>query len=649
MPTTREAFGNIHRHRFLSMHRRFVWVFMLIGFAGGVKAQQSHVPPKVSAKAEKALGDGQSLISEGRFEEGIARFEALIARYPTWLAPREVLARAQYGAGHRRDAINTIEAALAIDTLSQLPLLLTLGRLLEEESDWVRARACYAGVIRNGVHAPALVEKATAALQAFEGKRHLFRDDTAGTLTPMADGINSPGHEALGRWTLDARHFIFTRLVDGQEDIYFATLDSTSYPVKTEPWAWNTAANEGAHALSPDGRYFIFTACDQPDGSGSCDLYMAVLRGEFWAQPRNLGAPVNGPSWEGQPCFGLDGRTLYFSSSRPGGYGGRDIWFATERAPGKWSVPVNAGPKINTAADEESPYVHFDGGTLYFMRNGRDGLGGYDLYIARLGLDGRWRTAENMGTPVNSGADEGALSLHPDGLHAVITRLTETRKNDLFVFALPEKHRAAPAQALRVALRDAATGLPVKGQAEIFEVVDFDTVRLLKSADDQGKLAITLLRAREYGLLAVAEGYFPRSLDLPPDAGEERSLLIDLDPVSADSATVVFENILFESGSAMLLPAAAPEIQQIVQFLRTQPAYHAEIRGHTDDVGRAEDNQILSETRAMAVRNELGRLGIDTGRLTAHGLGESQPITDNADELGRRRNRRTEIRFFRPR
>lgn len=625
---------------------RVLITILALATSVALDAQQAYAPPKIPAKAQKDLETAMLRIGGGQAAAGITDLGELINRYPTWLEPRAALARVQYDQGKKDAAIQTIEASLAIDTLSQLDLLYTLGRLYQETSEWDKAGACYAAVARKGVHVPGLAGRAAASLKELESKQALTAGDHNLELIPMPAAINTAAHEALGRWTLDGRQFIFTRRDGQQEDIYLATLDSMGNPAKVDSWTWNTAMNEGAHAISPDGTYLIFTACNMPDGRGSCDLYMAVRRGEHWAQPRNMGAPINGPSWEGQPCFGLDGQTLFFSSGQPGGYGGRDIWYATQRAPGKWNVPVNAGPSINTAEDEESPFVHFDGRTIYFMRNTTDGLGGYDLYVARMGIDGKWMKAENMGAPINSGADEGALSLHPDGERAVITRLTEERKNDLFTFTLPMKWRAAPAQALHLALSDAQTGQPVRGRVELFEIIDYDTVRLSQPADEHGKLTLALRRDSEYGLIALADGYYPKSVSLPASDEADRRVALSLEPIAAATTTLVFENILFETGSSTLMSAAAPELEQLGRWLAEHPEYHAEIRGHTDDVGDAADNQRLSEARAGVVRDALVRRGIDAARLTALGFGESQPVADNATAEGRRKNRRTEVRLI---
>jgi outer membrane protein OmpA-like peptidoglycan-associated protein len=312
---------------------------------------------------------------------------------------------------------------------------------------------------------------------------------------------------------------------------------------------------------------------------------------------------------------------------------------------GNWSKPVNAGPMINTADNEASPFIHFDGQTLYFMRDGQKGLGGYDLYMTRKAIDGKWQAAENLGAPINSGSDEGAMSLHPDGIRAVITRETDFQRNDLFEFELPEKFRAAPLQALYVTITDNETHLPVRARVEVFEVDNLDTMRLSQWADEEGKIAVTLQRNKNYGLISSAEGYMMYSSNMAADTSALRHLNISMIKLSAAAEEViVLRNIFFETGSASLLPASGPELNKLLWTLRNNTEMKIEIRGHTDDVGEERSNQVLSEARAKAVYDYLIGRGIESSRLTYKGFGETQPVADNTTPEGRKQNRRTEFR-----
>lgn len=619
-----------------------------------VRAQSGYIPPAIPSKYEKELREAVLTAQGGRPAVAESSMQSHIKKFPTWTAPRHALSQLYYECGRKQEAIGHLEDALHIDTLSQLAELYTLGRIYEEISAPERAWACYSAVIEKGIHMPGLVQRATASLQALEKKRALWGldadgkgkgEDEAISLIPFASEINTPNHEALGRWTLDGRQMIFTRLLYQQEDIFIATLDDTGVGWIIEDFPFNTPQNEGAHAISPDGTQLVFTSCNRPDGRGSCDLYLSVLRSGAWTTPVNMGAVFNTPSWEGQPCFGLDGMTLFFSSSRPGGMGARDIWYSRQLAPGKWSAPINAGPGINTPDNEESPFVHFDGQTLYFMRDGKDGLGGYDLYIARRALDGTWQTAINMGAPINSGADEGALSLHPDGRTAVITRESPGQKNDLFSFELPEPFRAVPQQALFVTLRDQKTRQPLRGRVEVFEVSRQDTIRLSQWTDEAGQVTITIKRHAPYGLIALAEDYLPFSGHLEADTMASRTLNLFMTAVEAAvDEVMILQNVFFETGSAQLLPASEPELNKLFATLIRWPGLTIEIRGHTDDVGDAHSNQRLSEARAQSVYAYLTDRGIEAERLSYLGFGESRPLEDNATAAGRRLNRRTEFR-----
>lgn len=617
-----------------------LFLFCTIVCAG----QESYVPPKVPAKYVKELDDAVLLAQGGNPQQAIKVIEAIVEKYPDWTIARQKLSKIFFESGQKQGAIDQLEASLAVDTLSQLNELYTLGRIYESVSKPDRAVACYRAVIRKGIHDQTLTQRATTSLQALEKKSALW--DKAGDIifTPFDSDINTPQHESLGRWTLDGQKMVFTRLVFDQEDIFFASYDTTARIWSIEDFTYNSPLNEGAHALSPDGNYLIFTSCNRQDGIGSCDLYLSFKDKGQWSKPTDMGPAFNSNSWDGQPCFGLDGLTLFYSSSRPGGMGGRDIWYVYQIAEGRWSNPINAGSAINTADDEESPFVHFDGQTIYFMRNGKEGLGGYDLYISRKGIDGKWQKAENLGTPINSGADEGALTLHPDGKRAIITRMTDTAKNDLFEFELPIKFRAAPLQALRVTITDQVTAQPVRARVELFEISKQDTIRMSQWADNDGHISAVTCKNVSYGVMASADGYIMYSASLDADTSVMRHLDIRMIPLAAsEEKVIVLQNVFFETGSAELLPTSEPELNKLLWTLRKNTQLQIEIRGHTDNVGDEKENQALSEARAKAVYQYLTGRGIEAARLSYKGYGETQPIADNNTPEGRRQNRRTEF------
>ena len=609
--------------------------------------QGNYIPPKIPGKYENELKEAVMLTKGGQYEQAIHIISDIIGRYPEWADPRRELGRIYFETGQKQAAIEQLETIVAFDSLSYLQDLYTLGRIYEDATKPEKALACYNAVIRLGADQPTLVEKATTSKIALEKKKELWNSDNTITFTSFDDDINTPNHESLGRWTLDGQTMIFTRLLGEQEDIFFATYDSVAHIWKIEDFPFNTSDREGAHAISPDGKYLIFTSCLRHDSHGSCDLYLSYKQQDQWTKPVNMGPVFNSSAWEGQPCFGLDGLSLFFSSGRPGGFGGRDIWYVYQISAGKWSVPINAGPEINTADDEESPFVHFDGQTIYFMRNGKQGLGGYDLYMSHRMLNGKWESALNLGAPINSGADEGALTLHPDGKRAIITRMTEKAKNDLFEFEMPEKFQSVPQQALRVTITDVVTGKPVRARLEVFEVSEFDTIRYSQWTDEEGQISSAIGANKSYGVMAIAEGYIMYSANLDPDTTALRLLDIKLIPLTSSvDKVIVLQNVFFETGSAALLPTSEPELNKLLWTLRKNTEMKMEIRGHTDNVGEEQVNQKLSEARAKAVYDYLTGRGIETSRLTFIGFGESQPVADNNTPVGRKQNRRTEFKVI---
>ncbi len=475
----------------------------------------------------------------------------------------------------------------------------------------------------------------------------IFCQTNAISFMPLPSGINTPDDEELGRWTIDGKAIIFTRLTKDHVDLLMAHLDSLGGVSGVEKMFFNASYKGGGHAISPDGKNLIVAICGRNDGLGGCDLYNSEFQDGAWTAPRNLGHAFNGTGWESQPAYGLDGLTIYFTSTRPGGYGGSDIWVVHQLGPNVWSNPINAGAGINTAFNEGSPFLHFDGRTMYFMRDGTEGFGGYDLYVSHLGIDGKWKSSENMGKSINSSADEGGLALNPDGKTAMITRSTTTQQNDLFEFQLPQQFQSEPIQALYVNVTDEETKMPVTARLEIFEINGRDTIRNSQQADEKGNITITLDRNKAYGLITSAKGYIMHSSNLKASQEASRKLDIQMIPLaSSEKKTIALQNIFFESGSSILLPDSRPELNKLTQTLQTSAGMKIEIRGYTDNVGTEANNLRLSEARALSVYQYLIDKGIDKNRLSYKGLGETNPVANNDTEEGRRQNRRTEFQVL---
>ncbi|MEB0249695.1 hypothetical protein QN344_06080, partial [Mucilaginibacter sp. 5B2] len=326
----------------------------------------------------------------------------------------------------------------------------------------------------------------------------------------MGAEINTANDEYLPVATADEGTLIFTRKIDNNEDFYKSIkLNNNWQNAEYLSNIINTPMfNEGAQSISQDGKYLFFTGCNRPDGLGRCDIYIAQKKGDDWAKPFSLGNPVNTSGWEAQPSISANGRTLYFVSNRKGGYGGYDIWKSTLSDKG-WGVPENMGPEINTAYDEQSPFIHPDDSTFYFCSNGWPGMGGKDLFISRLGKDGKWQKPENLGYPINTSGDENGLTLTANGSYAFFSsnNLKGFGGYDIYTFELPLSLRPNIVTYVKGTVADKNTKAPLEAAVEIIDLQKNNPVFQDYSSADGGEFLATLGAGKNYGLNISREGY----------------------------------------------------------------------------------------------------------------------------------------------
>jgi Tol biopolymer transport system component len=234
--------------------------------------------------------------------------------------------------------------------------------------------------------------------------------------TNMGPIINSAARDAEPTFTADGNTMYFncfdrgrvgsdicvTHRVDGQwSDPVIVEAVSTEEYSEVEP------------LLSPDGRQ-LFIMSARPDGVGSADFWVSDLVDGEWTEPRNLGAPFNTPDMDHCIYFaGPNWEFAYWTSTRPGGFGGNDIWMS-ERVNGEWQPAVNLGPNVNTAATEHHSLPSPDGRSLYVTAYREDGFGGEDIYVTTRDGNGAWGPLVNLGPSVNSERDDRCPAFSPD-------------------------------------------------------------------------------------------------------------------------------------------------------------------------------------------------------------------------------------------
>ena len=472
-------------------------------------------------------------------------------------------------------------------------------------------------------------------------------------ITPeeLSDTINQFILQYFPVLTADSETLLFTGLrPEGDEDLFVCYRRDGHWtaPVSISENI-NTVENEGTGTLSADGHTLVFTACNRRDGYGSCDLYISYLNGKEWTRPKNLGATVNSPYWESQASLSADGSTLYFVSDRIGGVGQRDVWFSKLQPNGQWTLAKNAGKTVNSTADEASPFLHANGRTLFFASEGHPGLGGYDLFFADSTATG-WQTPRNLGYPINTSDNQVALFMTADSKYGYYSfdtkRIGNQRVSRLYRFAIPDSLRQQfnLASYLKGTVSDAQTGKALKADIEIYDLKTRRVVARFASDATDGRYVTVLPNGADWGLYVNAKGYYYKSLSFDftnKNNSDGATLPILLDPLTTERRGVL-NNIYFETGKADLQEKSETELNKLVQFLEASPALRVEIEGHTDDVGEAKPNQILSQRRAQRVADFLITAGINQNRIKAIGYGKTRPRVANTSEEARRLNRRIE-------
>ncbi len=478
----------------------------------------------------------------------------------------------------------------------------------------------------------------------------------------MGDSVNSVCSEYYPYLSPDEQTLVITRRVpkytganpasdNTQEDFYVCEWNGKNWSkAKGLPGTVNTRNNEGAQTISGDGMYMVLAACSRSDGLGECDLYFSKKIDGKWTSPTNMGSNVNSAFWESQPSISSDGQTLYFASHRPDGVGSTDIWVTTRNEYGKWKKPIPLDTTINTKYEEQSPFIHPDGRTLYFCSNGRMGVGGFDIYFSKMDDNGKWSEPKNLGYPINTVKDEIGLIVNAKGDKALITSSRDGGAGllDIYEFELYKEARPGEVTYVKGKVVDKETGKALKADVELKDVETGKTILKTTVNENDGSFLICITRGKDYGLFVSSEGsmFYSENINLTIPASSLKPVQkdISLSKISKGQK-IVLNNIFFDTDSSNLKPSSESELNKLITFMNSNAKIRIEISGHTDNVGKSAYNLDLSMRRAKSVYGFLAAHGISATRLVYKGYGDTQPIATNDNEEGRARNRRTEMKI----
>lgn len=608
--------------------------------------QAQNLPGSAERASRKAYESATKYLQQKDYLQAIAELRQTVQHNPSFIKAHQQLADCLRMTGAYEEAGKSYRAVLNLNP-SYSPLTI-YGLAISDfycglYESALPAFKKYAESTSLSASSRALVEKHIQdCIFSIQAVQH----PVAFVPSNLGNGINTSDQEYFPVVTADDRRLIFTRRTEKNEDLYESEQESASWAASAElSKSINTPGyNEGAQSISPDGMYLFYSGCNKPDGHGSCDIYISRRTGNTWSAPYNPGAPINTGAWESQPAISANGKRLYFVSDRKGGYGANDIWYADLQPDGKWSEPLNAGPNINTAYDEHSPFIYPDNKTLYFSSNGWPGLGKQDLFMSRLQDDGNWQKPQNLGYPVNTSEEQSGLMVSTDGLTAYYAsdRPDGYGGMDIYSFKLSAEHRPGSVTVIQSVVQDAETGKKLDGKISLEA---FGSGQLLYEQDpDAGPDLLAVVPGRgRYTMRVLKEGYMPYSENI--NGAETAAAAFLKKPVSLRKVQAkeqgVLNNIFFDTDQYTLLPESKTELQFLIHFLEKNPGVRIEIGGHTDNAGTDEWNLALSDKRAREVYKYLISNGVSRVRLSYKGYGRSNPIAGNDSEQGKQANRRT--------
>ena len=523
--------------------------------------------------------------------------------------------------------------------------------------------------------------------------------------------VNTPYPEYVPLVSADENTLIFTSRrpettggkKDEMDDVYFEDVyicnkqnNNWSTPVGISKKI-NTNQHDACVGISHNGKtLFLYKPDKKSREVLSGDIYRSDFENNEWTKPVKLNPNINSKYWEPSACISNDDNTIYFSSNRPGGFGGLDIYKSTKEN-GEWGPAVNLGEHINTPYDEDAPFIHVDNNVLYFSSKGHQNMGGYDIFFSKFNLINQsWELSENIGFPLNSADDDIYFSWNQQANRAYFSSLREDSYGEKDIYRATRISQDSIKIALKGFVLDTISNKPVAASVAFFDVKTKRNIASFNTDTLTGNFSILLEKGKRFLVKIVRQDYLYKEEIIDIDT---ESALIELrknfrikkiikkkhevalganqlknspqklskrevkkiakqlkkeDTTSTYQLTtlrtkfkvgdkIIFHNILFDTDNADLNQESIVEVEEIYNVLKSYPELKVEICGHTDSIGLRKHNLDLSKKRAEIVVKYLEKRGLKNNRLTAKGFAEGFPIATNITEKGRHLNRRTEV------
>jgi outer membrane protein OmpA-like peptidoglycan-associated protein len=513
------------------------------------------------------------------------------------------------------------------------------------------------------------------------------------TISDLDDKINSEYPDYAPNINADETFMVYTTRRPGEnmnervavdheyyEEIFYSEkVNGVWQPAKNAGVPINTNYHNASVNLSPDGKEMIV----YHDTNGG-DLFVSNRKSDgSWSSPQSMEG-INTEFLESSATITKEGKTIYFTSNRPGGYGGTDIYSCTlDKNGNRWINVKNLGPIVNTELDEEGVFISVSGEHLYYSSNGLAGMGDLDIYRSSLDtIKQEWGEPVNLGYPINSVENDIYFVLTSDEKFAYMSSLRQEDIGEQDIYKIdmqnwqpvylnrPEYSEVfAESSSIR---RDAEiiSAKPVRSDVHIvYQIVDDENSKPLDADIDfvsqhgkvvkpvqtgTGSYQVTLnhssdssvyykINIHDTGYLSYASSMYFHGAALAPENIAET---VRLRKIAGNVNVGYVLNVYFSHNGVQ--PLSLEGIQGLLRMMKSSPTMRVEIGGHTDNTGQDAYNLELSKRRANAVRNMLIKGGADGNRITAVGYGKTKPVVPNDSRQGRSQNRRTEFIILEP-
>lgn len=395
--------------------------------------------------------------------------------------------------------------------------------------------------------------------------------------------------------------------------------------------------HESSPVFTKDGKTMYFSRSNITAKDKNNDKNLKIYRSKKdngkWQEPEELN--INGEDFStAHPALSPDGKVLYFSSDRPGGYGESDLYAAQILADGSVGQAVNLGKEINTSGKETFPYISADN-ELYFSSDGHFGLGGLDVFYVKITENGHSNIL-NVGSPVNSYADDFAYGIDTKTKRGFVSSNRAGTEGKFVydnIYSFLETSPIIDVYQARIDghVTDKQTGDPIAGVAITLTDQEGDVFMKL-TTDDQGYYTVESNKFNVYTIRAEHENY-----DTDEKMSEARLETQQIDfqlqqnkvgiTSGTDLAKVLnIPIIYFDFDKSNIRPDAQVELEKVFAAMEQYPQIKINIRSHTDSRGNDAYNMALSNRRAKSTKDYIVKQGIDANRLTSEGLGESELV-----------------------